>query len=414
MRIIYYPRVIFFLKLAGEFVMKKRYAIYILAAVLISGCSFFGKKSTQSYLNGIALKSLVQKAMNGNSSADSVLQNIVDLSLPVNNNYNSFDVDSVYSFRGHKFYYVLLTFPNPFYNRLAFYDSTFSMYLLDKSLTGFVNTSIIKNNNKIYLAAIEDFKSKDILELNRLSLFQITDSSVSLVFRDFTKLVSPADEFSQSIYKISEDRIITNCTSSKASPIAGKGDVFEFNYSLNKYVSPNEIFSKYIAEQINSFKHEPEKPEITNYNSALESVGIDPALDTLKSASNTMNNEGYSLTLTENWKSIKDISITDFLKTKMRGTRYINDSLGTTISVIMIPAVDSAEMFINYPLNNITLGKYKVRYSDKIELKTDFVQFFEYFCGNKKYILILKASKYTYKDYKDIYQYIINSFTIDC
>ncbi len=394
--------------------MKKSYII-VLLVVLISGCSFFGsKKNAIKYMNGTELKSLVQNAMNGNSSADSLLQNLIDLSLPINNKYNSFVVDSVSSLHGHKFYYVMLTFPNPFYNRFAFYDSTFALYLIDRSFTGYVNLSLIKNGDKLFLTALEDFYSKDVLELNRLSLFQITDSSVTLVFRDFTKLVSRENEFSQSIFKISGDRIITNCSSTKPSPIAGKSDVFDFDYTHNKYLSKIDFFSNFIMNQINSFKREPGKPEITDYNSALQSVGIDPGLDTLKSSSNTLNTEGYSLTLTDNWKSIKNIGIIEFLKTKMFGTTYINDSLGATISVIMIPNADSSENYINYSLNNSTLGKYMVRYTNKIELKTDFVQFFEYSCGQKKYLLILKASKYTYKAYKEIYQNIINSFTINC
>ncbi|HUX60908.1 MAG TPA: hypothetical protein VMV32_06320, partial [Ignavibacteriaceae bacterium] len=117
---------------------------------------------------------------------------------------------------------------------------------------------------------------------------------------------------------------------------------------------------------------------------------------------------------TDNWRTLKDVGITSFLKRGVKGTEYINETIGASISVITIPLADSAEMLINYNLDKSTKGKYLVRYSGKIELKKDFVQFFEYTCGTKKYLLILQASKYTYEQYKDMFQNIINSFAINC
>ncbi len=394
--------------------MKNIFLLFIIIIFLFPGCLIHQKKEENRYLTGALLKELSRKAINGDKNANSILNGLCDLSLPLNKKFNSFLIDSIYSAHGHKYYYLLMGFPNPIYNRFAVYDSTFNLYLIDKSMDGYLSSNLINSQDQTFLSVLENFSSKGTFELNRTSYFMFTDSSVSLVLRTFTRAITPKNIFTQSIEKISKDSITTIISSTKSSTINNDSDVFFYNYKNGEYLSTKNVFSNFIENQITAYNHDPLKPEITDYNSALKSVGIDPGYDTLRSASNIKDFDGYSITLPENWKTLKNIEVTNFLKHDLKGSRYISEYLGATISIIKIPTSDSAEMYINYNLNKETSGKYKVRYSDKIELKKDFVQFFEYSCGNKKYILILQASKFTYLQNKDIYQNIINSFMIDC
>ncbi|HUX61778.1 MAG TPA: hypothetical protein VMV32_10745 [Ignavibacteriaceae bacterium] len=394
--------------------MKRIIIIMLINMFLVAGCSYFGQRRKQVEMSTPFLKSLVVKAINGDTAADSSISDLVEMSLPVNKSYNDLEVDSSYTISGKKFFYVLLTYPNPIYNRFAIYNSNLKLLLMDKSLNGYAGTGILRLGNQMYISVNEDFKSKNIYEVNRLSLYEITDSTALLTFRDFTKLISPQNIYTQVISKISNDRILTNISSTKPSPISAKSDAFNYNYSEKKYISTQNVFSDFVVNFIKVSKDVSGVPEITDLKTALESVGIDPGVDTLKSTANTISDEGFSLTLTDNWRTLKDVGITSFLKRGVKGTEYINETIGASISVITIPLADSAEMLINYNLDKSTKGKYLVRYSGKIELKKDFVQFFEYTCGTKKYLLILQASKYTYEQYKDMFQNIINSFAINC
>ncbi len=394
---------------------QKSKIILFVFLFLISGCSLFNKfKETSKVYYSTDIKNLIQQSISGDTIANKNLGNFTDLNLPVNTDFNNFSFDSVRINSGKKYFLVLISFPSPIYNRFAVYDSTLRLYLLDKSLNGYLDDSVLEMNKQKIIRVSENFISKDTLKVNRISLFLISDTTAKLIFRTFTKLVEPKNEFTQSIIELNSDRIRTEMESTKESEISSKADVFLFNYSKSKYISSNNIFDNFVINQIQNFNLKPEKPEITDLKSFYASVGIDIDADTLKTTSNTKDRLGYTLTLPDNWRTIRNLSITDYLKNATAGTKYVNDEIGSSISVIMIPPEDSAEMYVNYKLNFETNGKYKVRYSDKIPMRKDFVQFFEFSCSSSKFLLILTASKYTYDTYKQIFQSIINSFTIDC
>ncbi len=395
----------------------KQKIIFIITIIglFFSGCRLLNqpKPLTPNY-NSASIAKLIIKAVNGDTLSNKMLGYFTDLSLPVMNNYNSLSVDSM-TIRNKKFYLVLVSFPNPIYNRFAIYDSALNLYLKDKSLNGYVKDTVIKINKKKFVKVSENFLTRDILTLNRLSLYEVNDTSARLIFRAFTQLIEPKAEYNQRITDFSDDRIITNLSSNVDSPISNKSDVFIYDYSKLKYLSPNNIFDNFVKEQIDNLNNKVEQPEIKDTSTFYSSVGIDINLDTIKTTGNTKDSQGYTLTLPDNnWKVLHDFTITDLVKKDFKGTRYVNDIIGANISVILIPPEDSTEMFENYPLKNISKGKYLVRYSDKIKSRKDFIQYFELSCGAKKYILILRASKYTYGEFKSMYQDIINSFSIDC
>ena len=389
--------------------------IFSTAVILASGCGLFNNNKEASMpANSGDIKTMVLKAVNGDKTSNNLLSNLIDLQLPVLNDYNKITVDSARTFGGKKFYFIVLTFPNPVYNRFAIYDTTLRAYLIDKSLNGNVSFGTEELNNKRLFELTENFISKDVLKLQRISLYQIFDTTANLVFRTYTKLRTPTNVFTQTLSEISEDRIKTLLGSSKKSIIQNKADVFLFNPAQKKYVSQDSVFDNFVKAQVIGFKYKTELPAITDEKSALASTGINSIPDTIKTTSNTRDSQGFTLTLTGNWNTLRNFMIDDLLNKKFQGTRYINEVIGASISVIMIPSGDSAEIYTDYKLPNVKEGKYRVRYSDKILLRKDFLQYFEYSCGTKKYMVILRASKYTYDEYKTIYENIINSFTIDC
>jgi hypothetical protein len=370
------------------------------------------KPAASSY-NTVSFQNLILRAISGDTSANQKLSNLVDLNIPFNNDYNKLITDSLITKGKKKFFIVLLNYPNPIYNRLAVYDTALNMYLIDKSLNGYVSESLLNLNEKRLIKISESFISKDVLQVNRTSLYEINDSSANLCFRTFTRLTLPGSVFTQSISAFSNDQIITELSGTKVSTISGMKDIFTFNRSNKEYSSTGKVFDNFVLDRIKNFVNYSDKPEIIDKKTLYASVGIDIDVDTIKNTGNIKSTEGYTLTLTDNWKTFKGITVTDFLKSPLKGSKCINDVIGANISVIALPESDSTENYVDYKLTNSTVGKYRVRYSEKIISKNNFVQFFEYSWGTKKYLLILIASRYTYDQYKNDFNNIINSFSIN-
>lgn len=394
--------------------MKKHATYSVIFVLLFCGCNILNKPKPPVFsYNTASVQNIVLRAISGDTSANQKLNNLVDLNIPVNTDYNKLISDSLITKSKKKFFIVLLNYPNPIYNRLAVYDTALNLYLVDKSLNGYLSESALSLNGKRLIKISESFISKDVLQVNRISLYEINDSSANLCFRTFTRLAVPGSVFTQGISEFSEDRITTELSGTKASSISGMNDIFTFNRRKREYSSNGKVFDNFVLERIKNFVNYSDKPEIIDKKTLYTSVGIDIDIDTIKNTGNIKSNEGYTLTLSDNWKTLKGITVTDFLKNSLKGTKYINDVIGANISVIALPGSDSTENYVDYKLTNSTVGKYRVRYSEKIISKNNFVQFFEYSWGTKKYLLILTASRYTYDQYKNDFNNIINSFSMN-
>ena len=123
--------------------------LFIITLFVLSGCSK-KEKPVEEKLDGNILRTLVSEAINGIYSANQQLSDLIDYSLPIDSDYNSLIIDSL-KLNNKTFYYVLLEFPDPEYNRFAVYDSSFSPQLLDKSLNGNIYQEKIKVGNKDFI-----------------------------------------------------------------------------------------------------------------------------------------------------------------------------------------------------------------------------------------------------------------------
>jgi hypothetical protein len=386
--------------------------IFTFIFLLIIGCKKPVKELPKQFLGENNLREIVIKAINGDRIYNDSLSGLIDYSLPLKSNFNDLKIERIITPLNKTFWAVLIEYPNPVYNRFAVYDSALHLILIDKSLSGKIGLKTLSLNNKQFIEIDESFLTKDILEIARVSLYS-ADSTITLGFRTFTKFTTPRNEYYQIIIEISPDRIKTNLTSTRRSFISNKSEIFTYNDNQKNNTRQKNIFINFIKEQISHFKRPLEKPEITDENSILQSVGITKEADTIKTISNISINSGYYLTIDEGWKEIKDIDLYGFTR-RLRGDKYYNPIMGTNIFIAQLAEKDSAEVFIKTHLLNKTQGKYKVRFTDKIEQRKFYIQYFEFSCGKKKFLMIFEASKYTYEKYKHTYQDIINSFVMDC
>ena len=243
----------------------KYYPIIFLSFVLVLySCTPKENKPAEKKINLAYIQSLVQSAVDSNAAANNELSGLIDYSLPLNKNYNSLKVDSIKLNFGEVYFFVLIEYPNPVYNRFAVYDVSLALLLLDKSLNGNLSAEAINLSGKQFIKVNEGFISKDVLVINRLSLYKPDSSEVNLVFRIHTKLAKPDIEYFQEIKELSDNLIITKMSSSTDSPISDFEDVFSYDGTLKKYKSEKEIFDLFVKKEIAEFEHDTEKSQLTD------------------------------------------------------------------------------------------------------------------------------------------------------
>lgn len=391
--------------------MKKLTPLALFFSVLIiTGCG--NKNTDKEKISGRFIRQVVERAVDGNTAANDSLGGLINPDYPVNTDFNALNIDSIRSKSGNIYYTVLLEYPNPSYNRLAVYDTLMRAHLIDKSLNGNLTGDKISVDGLSFLRVIEHFISKDIFDIQRISLYSVGDSTVSRVFRTITAVKYEGRELFQSVDEITASRIKTSIKSNRYSPVRNKSDVFTFDAGLNLYKSSEDLFDRYIAGVIAKSKHKTRMPEITDEKSVWESVGVDP--ETAKTVHSDRNGD-YSISLSEDWKELKDFKITEYVNKEFKGTRYLNNSIGTSISVFEIPTLSSAEDFSKVKLSNsATKGSMQIRFSDEVIDGKIFLLYYEYSCSNRKMMIIIKGSKFTYDDYKELYSKIANSFSMGC
>jgi hypothetical protein len=388
--------------------MKKYITLIFISAMLNAGCSLDEGQSSSDF-NSDSIAKLASDAAEGDSSANVRLSGIIDLSIPPSRSYNKIEVDSIQTKTGKTFYYLLIQNANPIYNCFAVYDSTLKAYLIDRSLNGNLFAEAFQVDGYNSIKILENFLSKDTLQLQQLSLYTLSDTAVRLSARFFTQLRSPDNSYFQKIISVSNNEIRTEISSAKPSAsLNAKEDVFYFDITTEKFESQNNHLNNFIFSYIKNFNKNLNKPEIENEKDALMSAGF------ISGAGNVFEKAGYVLTLSDDWTEFRNVSFTkNFLK-PAEGFRYSNTKLNASISIIPLSPSDSAEQIINFEFTNNSQGKYLVRFSERIEKSDKYYRYFEYSCGEKKYLLILEAAKPSYEVFKEIFNSIINSFYFEC
>lgn len=239
-----------------------KHLIPVILLIIISGCEQ-KNSGTSEEVNETIFKSLVASAVDSNITANNKLSNLVDYPAVNKIDYNSINSGSIV-INDVTYYYALLENPNPLFNRFAVYDSMLTPMLLDKSLNGNIFLDNIKAGEKDFIRINESYLSKDTLVLNRLTLYLINDSGVSLSFKTHTRFSKPETEYFQDIVEISDTLIRTKIKSSNRSAINNNEDNFVFDSALNNYSSSQNIFDNFVKKEIEDFSFGIVKQQIAD------------------------------------------------------------------------------------------------------------------------------------------------------
>ncbi len=388
--------------------MNKSIFLSVILFIIFSSCDLFQENNSEK---NPGLSEAIKNIIAGKDTTTTSLMIFRDNELPPADNPNKIVIDTINAY-GKNFYTVLAEYPNPVYNRFAIIDSDYNVLLLDKSLNGNLAEEPTRIGSVQFVKVEENFISKGVLQLKRLSLYSIYDKGdTELALKTFTELKEPGITFVQNLIQIAPNNIETQISSSPNanSKLKKNNDVFLFNPISKRYESEDNVFSSFVLAEVESYNSQTDKLQIISRDSLLKQMGI------THFEKKTDHRVGkFSMPLSDDWNEIKNIKISSMLKRIMPGTKFINNHYGAEISVIQLPGKDSSENYIAYPLENISSGNYRVRFSEKISDGKYFYQFFEYSCNSEKFLLILQTLKSTYETYKSDYQNLINSFSMEC
>ena len=367
--------------------------ILTILALTLYGCGFGGKEVDSS-----ELRSLITEAITGDQDAIETLNGLIDSKHVGKNDYNELKVDG-FKLNDRQYFSVLLEYPDPKFNLFAIYDSELNFYLLDKSLNGNISVEWATSGSRLFVFLQERFLTKDILTLDRLSIYEVYDETASLIYRSLSRFAEGNEICYQTVELIGRTSIVTKVSGLKDKAINNQADTFYFNSDTKKYLSKWNLFNKYVKQQIREFSWISTKPEIPS-----------EILDD----QNILIRQGYQIALGEGWEEIPYFTENKILLKSLSGTKFSNKSLNSSFIVVEIPYGDDAENYSPYSFDNPTMGDYKIRKTAFYESGNSYYQIIEHSCGDKKFLLLFESAKTVYMQKKNIFDQIVRSFTIKC
>jgi hypothetical protein len=367
-------------------------------------------KETPFVLNGKTINTLIKNSLNGDENSKKILEGLFTFSAELKT-YNKIDIDSI-EIDNANYYTVLLENQNPIYNLFAIVDKDLNLILKDESLNGYLNLNFKKSGSRRFAVITEEFNSKDVIQLTRVSYYSLEQYSSELVYRQFTKIKTETKEAEQVVSIISDTAIVTSIFYPASITSKTSKDVFSFDVANNKYVSDKNLFDTLVYKEVRSLNIQTKNPQITDAESILRFFnGTDPNVSTHKIS---INENDFEIILDSTWKNLGNITISNLVKQKLNGLKFINSKMGAGISLAAIAPTDSAENYFNEVLKNRDETKSVMRFSDKLIDSKNIYQLFEFSCPSKKILMILETPKSTYELNKVHYEEIIKSFLIKC
>jgi hypothetical protein len=243
---------------------------FLFTVIALSTLVFLRCGSETEQINQSDLRKLIIEAIAGDTDANERLQGLISTKHIGKSDYNHLYIDSLYIGDKH-FYSVLLEYFDPSLNLFAIYDSYLNFYLLDKSLNGYLSCEWVEQGDRDFVFVQERFLTKDVLSLDRLSLYEVFDSSASLIYRSLSQFKKENDVSSQTVESINPNFILTKISGMKNSVINNQVDTFYFNSKSKKYISEKNIFNNFVKEEIGDSSWVINKPEIPSDDSKNES-----------------------------------------------------------------------------------------------------------------------------------------------
>lgn len=392
----------------------KKYLLILFASIILFGCSEEdeGKKINIGFRE---FRSAVFRAIEGHTTANDSLKGLIDPALPLATSINQIVIDSIVNKDRVRFYYCLLEYPNPIYNRFAIYDSSLNLYLMDKSLNGNLTIQTAFADSLQYLEVFEDYISNDKIHLKRWNIYVVMDYSASLALRTFLEYNDSVKSMKQNVSFISRGVIATKLDVPKSVTSNYIEDEFIFNRSLLKFESLKNEFDRIVFDEVDNFKSNFIRHQIVDQRSALVSAGVITQVDsTLTTEKTKISYDGFYIKIPEDWKIIRNVAITKQITRPVRGTYFLNTSLGASFSVIKIGSSDLVSFKTEPNFKSRINRDYTIKESDLMEVRKNYIQFFEISCGYSSYVVIFEVPIYTYREQRGLFESIINSFGVDC
>lgn len=390
--------------------MKKFIITVIISLVLLAfACQSNKEEKSVPLIDGKKIYSLVLEVLDSTNASANPLQSLFDKAKDKSFTYNKIEIDSV-SIGDREYYSLLLEHPIPVYNLFAVVDDSLKLLLKDVSINGYISAKWKKLNDKNVIEVKDEFKSYEIYNLQRYSLYYPADDKYKLVYRTFTFFSSPKDSIFQNIVELTDNLIRTKIPKPKFLSVTDTSDEFVFNYTEMRYVSSKNVFDSMILREINNTNTE------LSLNHILNKKSINDILEYSTNDNNYIADEkDFKFQIPKDWTKIYNVALRKDLNRDIKGIYYINQKLGVSIGILKIPLTDSAEIYVNEKLFvSKEIGNYKVRQSEvKQDLKR-FYQTIEHNCGNKKYLIIIEGSKNIFKNNEQLFKDILSSFRINC
>jgi hypothetical protein len=369
------------------------FTFLVLTVVFFTGCG-----SDNEQIDKSVVEKLITDAISGNPDANLKLKGLISENHIGKKDYNQLFIDELKS--GDKTYFsIILEYADPKLNLFAICDNQLNLYLVDKSLNGYLNSKWIENGSKKFVFLQEQFLTKDVLSVERLSIYEIADKSAWLVYREPSRFVKDNNLAYQRVETINDDYILTKLTGTGNILGEIKVDTFYFNSSSKKYISKKNLFENYVDQEINNFIWITTKPQLTE-------EFVDAEIDTVT--------RDYKISVGKEWEKNPKYIEDRLLKLPLKGVKYSNVSNGSSFIVVQIPRGEEGEKYCSYPLIETVKGNYRIRSSEVFEKGNNYIQVFEHTCGGTKYFLLFGCPKSIYLENRKMFSDIISSFSINC
>jgi len=241
--------------------LKFFFTIITLSAVIFPGCD-----SEREQMNESELHKLIIEATAGDIDANERLRGLLSSRHIGKSDYNQLYIDSLFINDKH-FFSVLLEYFDPTLNLFAIYDGDLNFLLLDKSLNGYLSSEWHKMGEREFVFVQERFLTKDVLTLDRLSIYEVFDSSASLIYRSLSQFNKDSNAVYQTVESITPNFIFTKIEAAEDSGINNQIDTFYFNSTSRNYLSKKNIFNNFVKKEIGDFSWIITKPEIPSEDS---------------------------------------------------------------------------------------------------------------------------------------------------
>lgn len=220
------------------------FTILTLAALLISGCGSDNERIDKS-----DIENLITDAIAGDQDANTKLQGLLTSRHIGKNDYNQLLIDELQTY-DKTYYSVILEYSDPRLNVFAIYNDNLNFYLLDKSLNGYLNSKWVEVGTRKFVFLQERFFTKDVLSIDRLSIYEVGEKTASLSYRSLSRFVKDNDLSYQTVESITKNYILTKINGTKDNKINNQLDTFYFKSDSKKYLSKLDLFDNYVKQEV--------------------------------------------------------------------------------------------------------------------------------------------------------------------